>query len=349
MKKRLISARTALCGILSATILFSASVSASVEGTVAGFDPEAASAALTAKAEAEAAAPAASTEPATEAQSYYYGGPSTVVNGDGTFDLSSLYSHNAVLEKLDGGEILAAQSSDERIYPASMTKIMTAMLVVENIPDLDTQITMSQDVFDLLNQVEPDASVAGFWPYETVTVRDLLYGILLPSGAECCLQLAAYIAGSSDAFVDMMNQRAQELGMNNTHFVTCTGLHNDDHYTTCEDIALLLRTALTYDNFRIPFCTASYTAPATSQHPEGLTFRSTMFQYMTSSEVTGGQILGGKTGYTSQAGQCLASYAEVNGTQYILVTAGTDGNHQTEQFHILDAQNVYSGIGEIGL
>lgn len=180
-------------------------------------------------------------------------------------------------------------------------------------------------------------------------IKDLLYGILLPSGAECCMAFADRIAGSEEAFVDMMNEKATEIGMSNTHFCNATGLHNPDHYSTVKDISILLKYALQYEDFRQAFSSSRYSTRPTNQHPDGFTFRSTMFKYMDSTEVVGGEIIGGKTGYTEEAGLCLASLAEVDGKEYILVTAKANGTHQTEQFHILDAINVYSQIGELNI
>lgn len=204
-------------------------------------------------------------------------------------------------------------------------------------------------VFNNILKYEENASMAGFQPGEEATLKDLLYGILLPSGAECCMAFADRIAGSEEAFVDMMNEKATEIGMSNTHFCNATGLHNPDHYSTVKDISILLKYALQYEDFRQAFSSSRYSTRPTNQHPDGFTFRSTMFKYMDSTEVVGGEIIGGKTGYTEEAGLCLASLAEVDGKEYILVTAKANGTHQTEQFHILDAINVYSQIGELNI
>ncbi|MFQ7553317.1 MAG: D-alanyl-D-alanine carboxypeptidase family protein, partial [Blautia marasmi] len=170
---------------------------------------------------------------------------------------------------------------------------------------------------------------------------DLLYGVLLPSGAECCLTFAERIAGSEEAFVDMMNEKAKELGMEHTHFTNSTGLQDEDHYSTVRDISVLLRYALAGDTFRQVFTSSSYSTNPSACHPEGFTFVSTMFQEMSSAQVNGGEILGGKTGYTKDAGLCLASLAVIDGKEYILVTAHANGNHETKQYHVQDAVKVY--------
>lgn len=213
--------------------------------------------------------------------------------------------------------------------------------------DLSQTVTLPYDIFEPL--YEENASMAGFQPGEEATLKDLLYGILLPSGAECCMAFADRIAGSEEAFVDMMNEKATEIGMSNTHFCNATGLHNPEHYSTVKDISILLKYALQYEDFRQAFSSSRYSTRPTNQHPDGFTFHSTMFKYMDSTEVVGGEIIGGKTGYTEEAGLCLASLAEVDGKEYILVTAKANGTHQTEQFHILDAINVYSQIGELNI
>lgn len=258
-------------------------------------------------------------------------------------DLTQLYSPYAALMDRDSGALVAERNCRERIYPASLTKIMTALLVIENLSDLSETVTLPTEMFSRL--YVQHASLAGFEPEEKVAVQDLLYGILLPSGAECCIACADRIAGSEEDFVELMNEKAKQLELADTHFCNSTGLHEDNHYSTAEDMAKLLRYALQNDVFREVFSCESYTTSATAAHPEGITFESTMFKELATASVTGGTILGGKTGYTAQAGLCLASYADINGHDYILVTAKADGSHHTEAYHVLDALNVYDQIG----
>ena len=174
-----------------------------------------------------------------------------------------------------------------------------------------------------------------------MTVRDLLYGAMLPSGAECCEALARQVSGSEEVFVALMNRKAGELGMKHTHFANCTGLTSPEHYSSAADLAVLLQAALNNETFRTVFTTGQYTSSVTAQHPKGLYMASTLLSRLDGGEVTGGQILGGKTGYTDAAGLCLASLAVVNGKEYILVTLGAPGNHATEQTNIMDAVQVY--------
>lgn len=259
-------------------------------------------------------------------------------------DLSSLSSASLMLMDLDSGEVLANKGESQIIYPASLTKIMTVLVALENIQDMNASITLTEDIFPAL--YEEGASMAGFQPGETATYQDVLYGAILPSGGECCEALAQSIAGSEEAFVQKMNDRAKGLEMKHTHFTNTTGLQDVNHYSSVEDMAVLLQEALKNQAFRDIFTTRTYSVAPTNLHPEGFTFRSSMFQAMEIAGIEDSYIKGGKTGYTSNAGLCLASLGEVNGKSYILVTAHADGSHDTDPYHVLDAVAVYGQLAE---
>lgn len=258
------------------------------------------------------------------------------ISFDSGIDLKDLYSEYAILVDLESNTILASHNENKKIYPASLTKIMTAIVAIENISDMDHVITLPKDSFYKL--YEENASMAGFLPGEQARLKDLLYGILLSSGAECCMAFAYYIAGSEKEFVALMNQKAKELNMEDTHFCNVTGLHNDNHYSTVEDMSKLLRYALKNSYFKDAFTSSRYAILPSLQHPDGFTLYHTMFEYIDSKK---GNIIGGKTGYTKEAGLCLASLADIHNKEYILVTAHANGDHQSEPFHILDAIEVY--------
>lgn len=260
-------------------------------------------------------------------------------------DGDRLYSASALLIDLQSRKILFEKESDKKIYPASLTKIMTAIAAIETIVDLQQTVTLQPDKFDSL--YEEGASMAGFSPGEEVSAIDLIYGALLPSGAECCIGLADYAAGSESSFIEIMNQKASDYGMTGTHFSNTTGLHDVKHYTTVKDMAILLEHALQNENFRTVFTSFMHSVPATNLHPEGITFYSTLSPYVDSGEISGGEIEGGKTGFTDEAGLCLASLAKVNGREYVLVTAGAEGSHETDPFHVEDARFVYNQLGQI--
>lgn len=255
---------------------------------------------------------------------------------------NDLTSRNAILVRLQDHKILFAKNSNETIYPASLTKIMTAIVAIEHLKDLKQTILLSPGMFQTL--YNEDASMAGFKPGESTRAIDLLYGALLPSGAECCIGLADHIAGSQTAFVSLMNKEAKDLGMSHTHFTNATGLNNPDHYTTVKDLSLLLEHALQNNTFRKIFTSSRHTIDSTNIHPEGFTFFSTLFSKLGSPDFKGGSILGGKTGYTNEAGLCLASLAKVDGKEYILITTGAKGDHDSEQYNIDDALTVYKSL-----
>ena len=141
-----------------------------------------------------------------------------------------------------------------------------------------------------------------------------------------------------------MNEKAKDLGMNNTHFMNATGLHNESHYTTVKDIGILLQYALKNQTFNDIFQSKSYFVAPTDQHLSGFTFYSSMFKLRDQWELDEGEIVGGKTGYTDEAGLCLASEAIVNGRKYIAITVNAEGNHNTEPFHVNDAFYLYNQL-----
>lgn len=256
-------------------------------------------------------------------------------------DMTGLNSPHAILLRR-GGPVLGEVGADDPIYPASLTKMMTVLLAAETLTDLDAQVTMAEDLYPPL--WEANASMAGFQPGETVTVRDLLYGALLPSGAECCSALARQVCDTEQDFVARMNARAAELGMDGTHFCNVTGLQDPQHQSTVADLARLLDAALDNDTFRTVFTTRQYFVPPTNLHPDGITLTSSMFDGLTDTQPAGVELLGGKTGFTDEAGLCLASLARCGDSEYILVTAGAPGDNHSETLHLEDAVTVYTRL-----
>lgn len=220
-------------------------------------------------------------------------------------------------------KLVAGRNAETRIYPASMTKVMTLIVAVENVKSMDDKFTMTSEIIDPLYR--DSASRAGFEPGEEVTARDLMYGLILPSGADGAVGLAQMIAGSEDAFVELMNKKCEELGLKNTHFTNTSGLHNENHYTTPVEMAMILEYAMNNETCAKILSTYQYTTEITEKHPEGILLTSTMFSRMYGNEVPGVEIKAGKTGYTQEAKHCLVSYAESDGNKYIAVTAGAEG------------------------
>ncbi len=255
----------------------------------------------------------------------------------------SIISNYAYMIRVSDGQVMVDKNADSMMYPASMTKVMTALIAIENLPDLDEQITITSDM--VYPFYEQEASMAGFCEGEIVTVRDLLYGILLPSGADACAAISTRVAGTESAFVDLMNQKAAELGLTGTHFSNCTGLHSEDHYMTCRDMAKLFEAAIQNPTFKEIITAHDYTCPADDYYPEGLYFSSTMFKSLTSDTLSNGAvIMGGKTGTTDEAGYCLTSFAQYNNEIYILVTSGAMMDDTGEHYNIADACSIYGAL-----
>lgn len=239
-------------------------------------------------------------------------------------DVGSPY---AVVIDVDAGEIVAGRNAFERVSPASMTKIMTVLVAAENIDEseYDELVPVSFAATDFA--YVHDCSVTGFETDEMVTVRDLFYGTILPSGAESATELAIKAAGSEEAFIDLMNKKLEELGLSDTaHFTNYIGIYDDNHYCTVYDMAVILKTAMDNDWCREVLSRHIYTSSVTEQHPEGIVM-SNLFLRRIEDRDCGGEVIGAKTGFVNQSRNCAASYevANASGKPYICVTVGADG------------------------
>ncbi len=257
--------------------------------------------------------------PAQEDPSEKTYAPAEVTENTKTLDLE-LYSENALLIDLESNTVLVQKNADARIYPASMTKVMTVLVAAEHIENWDETFTMTQSIIDPLFLA--DASMAGFVHGEEVSMTELLYGAVLPSGAEATEALAIVTAGSEEACVALMNEKAQELGLKDTHFVDASGLHDENHYTTLSDMAIIMQAALDNPHCREVLTSVNHTSPATVQNPEGVAMTN-RFLYRIRPQQTGNvDIQAAKTGYTAQAMNCCVSYGIMeNGRAAICITA----------------------------
>ncbi len=257
---------------------------------------------------------------------------------------NGIYSNYAILIDAETGEVIKSLNPDVEAYPASVTKMMTVLVAIEQCEDLSDTYTMPQEIYDYL--FYQDLSVAGFERNEQVQIIDLLYGIMMRSGAECCLGVANYVSGNEPLFVNLMNEKANELGLEHTHFMNCTGEHDANHYSTVRDMAIILQAGLQNETFRQIISTHNYVSNATNIHPSGVSMTSTFDQCLYTYDAGGATMIGAKTGYTSQAGQCLASFAVIDGHEYILVTFGamlSEGQTSTTvHLHANDAITVYT-------
>ena len=250
---------------------------------------------------------------------------------------------NAILINVDSNEIIAYNGERYRMYPASLTKVMTLIVAVENVDNLRDTVLITDKM--VTPYIEEDASRAGFLPGETPTVKDLLYGLILCSGADAASAIANHVAGSEKKFVELMNKKAEEMGLYATHFTNAVGLHDPQHYSTAEDMAMILEYAIGNKTCKKILSTYEYKFHETEQNPEGLTFTSTLFTRMYGDEVEGVKILGGKTGFTDKAGNCIESFAVINGETYILVLCGGTTNWNMV-YDTLSAYSVYCVGGE---
>ncbi|MCH1983028.1 serine hydrolase [Ruminococcus sp. OA3] len=233
-------------------------------------------------------------------------------------------SSSAVLVDLSTEKIVAQRDANARISPASMTKILTILVAAEHVENLDDTFTITQEIVDYsyLNE----CSSAGFVANDVVTVRDLFYGTILPSGGDAATALAIYVAGSLEDFVGLMNEKLKELGLSKTaHFTNSAGLYDEDHYCTVYDMALILQAAVANDLCRDVLSARTYQIPASELHPEGILI-SNWFLRRIEDKDTGARVMCAKTGYVEQAGNCSASYGVgSDGKEYICVTANAAG------------------------
>ncbi len=244
-------------------------------------------------------------------------------------------SEYAVLIDAESGAILAEKHSDEKMFPASMTKVLALLVASEHMPEDDGgYFTMTRAIADYCFSNE--CSVVGYIVGESVPIRELPYGCILCSGADASLALAELTAGSHETFTAWMNEKAAELGLSETaHFTNCVGSYDDEHCCTARDMALILKAAMEDDFCRGILTTPVYYSEPTEQHPDGQTLSNWFLRRIRGREKGSAAVLGGKTGYVPQSGNCAASFAEDgDGHVYLCVTGHAGGVWQTINDHI---------------
>ena len=226
-----------------------------------------------------------------------------VVTDESQYSPSDTTSEAAGLFDITDGQVMYSKNAFERLYPASITKVMTALIAIKY-GDLTDTVTVTEDAVI----PEAGATLAGIHPGDQLTMEQLLYGLMLPSGNDAGAAIAVHMAGSIDAFAELMNREAQKLGATGTHFMNPHGLTNADHYTTAYDLYLIFNEALKQPEFRKVTGTTSYTADYTdgSGNPVSTTWEGGNW-YMVGQRQTpdGLTVFSGKTGTTSAAGFCL--------------------------------------------
>ena len=241
-------------------------------------------------------------------------------------DAPETLSPGVILMEESTGTILYEKNSDEAHYPASITKIMTTLLALEN-GNLSDMVTFSDDA---INNTEGSGIARDYG--EQMTLEQCLYGVMLESANECAYAVAEHVGGTVENFVDMMNAKAKELGCTNTHFANPHGLQDENHYTTAHDMALIAQAAYQNETFRIIIGTKMYTIPPTNKHAEETVLRNHHDMLCTYHNANRKYLypycVGGKTGYTATANSTLVTYAEKDGMTLICVVMDTQSPNQ---------------------
>lgn len=252
----------------------------------------------------------------------------SVTNGCNTVDASMTLSTEgkltdtaqaAILYELNSQTMIYAYNPDGRIYPTSMVKMMTALVAIENAP-LTDEVTVTRSALD---SVAIGSVSAGLKAGETLTLGDLLYCMMVGSANDASAVIAEYIAGNQSAFIQMMNDKAVQLGCRETAYTNVHGLHDEGTYTTARDLCRITEAALENETFKMLFTTARYTIPATNKSPER-TIHTTnyMMKDSTNKKYPDERVTGGKTGATDQGGRCLVQTAEYGGMELLCIVMG---------------------------
>ena len=231
-------------------------------------------------------------------------------------------------------KVLYEVDSDKQVSIASLTKIVTTITAIESIPNLDEKVSIT---YDILNTVPWDASKAGLKAGDEVTYRDLLYASMIPSGADATNSIAILSSGSIDNFVKKMNDLVDKLKLKHTHFVNVTGYDAEGHYSSADDVRVILEYALSNELFKQIYDSQRYTLS------NGLQVKSTIIRYNTAGSDTT-KIMGSKTGYTGDAGYCLSSLSKINGHEFIIVVLNASHEGKT-YYHIVDTISLIDFIG----
>ena len=243
---------------------------------------------------------------------------------------------SVLLMNADSGEVLFSKNPSDRVYPASTTKILTALVVLDRVEDSSETVTVPAEALEGIHEGDDSTLVPMLKAGEQLSIRDLIYGLMLVSGNDTAAVLARHIAGSEEAFAGLMNEMAASLGMTNSHFTNPHGVQDSEHYSTAEDMAKLCKAAMDNAEFMQIVARGSYTIPATNLTAErslintnlllfeGDSLPGTEYDYAT----------GIKTGYTPTAGGCLVSTAEKNGLRLMCLVFGDSSDGQQERWFL---------------
>jgi hypothetical protein len=290
--------------------------------------------------------PAANPASASSQNTTKSGGQNTAVTQERKWNLAKLSGNGqtksigsevnanyAVVFDLDQGTILGEKNSSVSMNPASMTKVMTLLVAVENLPDLEKKITITQDIVDYVKA--RGASNCGFVAGEQVRVKDLLYGVILPSGADAVLALEKEIAGSEAGFVALMNKKAQDLGLSSDcKFQNATGLYHSTHHMNVKDIGEIMAAAMRNSLAREVLSTENYQIPATNKHGDGIKLTNLFVQRIKGQDTGGASVTMAKTGFVRQSMFCAVSSGKgANGKNLLVVTGYSSSTWQCIKDH----------------
>ena len=255
-------------------------------------------------------------------------------------------SNNTILVKLSGSsmESIVEKNADAKMFPASMTKVMTLIVACERVTDLSKKLTVDEEVAQFA--YEQGGSGAGLKAGESYKVEDLLFLISYKSDTIASILIAEHIAGSEEAFVSLMNEKVRELGLSGTNFANCTGLYNENNYSTCRDIASIMAYAL--DNEMVYRCLSSYTGRSMTVGGVACTFYSTWYsgtaRFADNPKLQTVTVKAAKPGYIDESGMSLVSYAVgANGEKYINVIVGKPkGSGLSESISTSEVKKIYN-------
>lgn len=251
----------------------------------------------------------------------------------------NLTANSAILVEVSTGRILYEKNSTKQMYPASTTKIMTAIVILENC-NLTDIVTVSTNAVESIPSGYVTCNIV---PGEELTVNDLLYALMVKSGNDVAIALAEHVAGSVNSFADMMNNKAKELGCTGTHFVNPNGMHDDNHYTTAYDLYLMAKYGMQNETFRKLVSTTSYTLPATNK------YLNTDRSFTTTNELLNknsrnyfyNHTIGIKTGTTTQAGDCLVAESSRDGLEFISVVLDSSTTRDGLKGRFIDTKKLF--------
>lgn len=253
-----------------------------------------------------------------------------------------MYSKYYVLMDKESGLILSQKDHETRIHPASITKVLTTITAIEMLEEQKIPLNeMYQIPEEVITGVPRIASTAGFKPLETVSIQDILHGVILPSGADATRAISMRLTQNPEGLAEPMNALAEKIGMTQSHFVNTSGLDEDGHYSTAYDLAKLVQYALKNDTFKKLYETVHYTTTATPENPKGLEFTNLSLEH---AQNTGDTFMkGAKSGYTEGAERALSSYAKNGNTELIFVSVNAP-NEEKPYTPVIDALTMYQRV-----